>query len=64
MTLFAAGDDLTALATCHREIIDTLKSGDVEAACRAARHHQTIFEHLPGLQRATPVAATTELPAA
>jgi DNA-binding GntR family transcriptional regulator len=64
MTLFAAGDDLTELATCHRDIIDTIKSGDVEAACRAARHHQTIFEHLPGLERATAEPAAPELPAA
>ena len=64
MTLVAAGGDLTELATCHREIVETIKSGDVEAACRAARHHQTIFEHLPGVERIAAPDTTSELPAA
>jgi len=50
VTLLAAGDDLVRLADTHREIIDTIRSGDVEAACRAAREHQTVFEQLPGLE--------------
>jgi DNA-binding GntR family transcriptional regulator len=50
VTLMAAGDSLLELADSHREIIDTIKSGDVEAACRAARQHQDIFEHLPVLE--------------
>jgi DNA-binding GntR family transcriptional regulator len=64
MTLFAAGDDLSELATCHRDIVETIRSGDVEAACRAARHHQTMFEHLPGLERIASAEATPGLPAA
>jgi DNA-binding GntR family transcriptional regulator len=64
MTLMAAGDNLVELADGHRELIDTIRSGDVEAACRAARHHQDVFEHLPALEAdETPVAAP-EQPAA
>lgn len=66
VTLMAAGDSLVELADSHREIIDTIKSGDVEAACRTARHHQDVFEHLPMLEdspEVTPIA-NSEQPAA
>ena len=64
VTLLAAGENLLALADSHRELIDTIRSGDVEAACRAARIHQDVFEHLPALEHETPAAASPELPAA
>jgi DNA-binding GntR family transcriptional regulator len=64
VTLMAAGDSLLELADSHREIIDTIKSGDVEAACRAARHHQDVFEHLPMLEESGAPIASPELPAA
>ena len=63
VTLVAAGDNLVELADTHRAIIDTIKSGDVEAACRAAREHQDVFEHLPALEQET-VPSGTSLPAA
>lgn len=63
VTLLAAGDNLVELADSHREIIDTIKSGDVEAACRAARQHQDVFEHLPALEEDAP-SGTSALPAA
>jgi DNA-binding GntR family transcriptional regulator len=63
VTLLAAGENLVELADTHREIIDTIKSGDVEAACRTARQHQDVFEHLPALE-AEPVPSGTALPAA
>ena len=64
VTLMAAGDSLLELADSHREIIDTIKRGDVEAACRAARQHQDIFEHLPVLEQAEPPSVDPEQPAA
>lgn len=65
VTLMAAGDSLVELADSHREIIDSIKSGDVEAACRTARKHQDIFEHLPVLEQAeTASMADPEQPAA
>lgn len=64
VTLMAAGDNLLELADSHRAIIDTIKSGDVEAACRAARDHQDIFEHLPVLAEGETPIANPQLPAA
>lgn len=64
VTLMAAGDNLLELADGHRAIIDTIKSGDVEAACRAAREHQDVFEHLPVLEESDPGLAGSEQPAA
>jgi DNA-binding GntR family transcriptional regulator len=65
VTLMAAGDNLVELADSHRAIIDTIKSGDVEAACRAARDHQDVFEHLPVLEESeAPSVAAPEQPAA
>jgi len=64
VTLLAAGDNLVELADTHRAIIDTIKSGDVEAACRAAREHQDVFEHLPALEESAETSGTSELPAA
>ena len=65
VTLMAAGDSRVELADSHREIIDSIKSGDVEAACRTARKHQDIFEHLPVLEQAEVAsAADPEQPAA
>jgi DNA-binding GntR family transcriptional regulator len=62
VTLLAAGDNLVELADNHRAVIDSIKSGDVEAACRAAREHQGVFEHLPALEQ--DAGGTSELPAA
>jgi len=64
VTLMAAGDNLLELADSHRAIIETIKSGDVEAACRAARDHQDIFEHLPVLEEGEAPIANPQLPAA
>jgi DNA-binding GntR family transcriptional regulator len=64
VTLLAAGEHLVELADNHRELIDTIKRGDVEAACRAARDHQDVFEHLPGLEEPTIPSDTSALPAA
>jgi DNA-binding GntR family transcriptional regulator len=64
VTLMAAGDNLLELADSHREIIDTIKSGDIEAACRAARQHQDVFEHLPVLEGGETPIANPQLPAA
>jgi len=64
VTLLAAGDRLVELADGHREIIDTIKCGDVEAACRAARRHQDIFEHLPALDADAVPSEPSALPAA
>ena len=64
VTLMAAGDSLLELADSHREIIDTIRAGDVEAACRAARHHQDVFEHLPVLEEGEAPIANPQQPAA
>jgi DNA-binding GntR family transcriptional regulator len=64
VTLLAAGDNLVELADTHRALIDTIKSGDVEAACRAARQHQDVFEHLPALEADSEPSETSALPAA
>jgi len=64
VTLLAAGDNLVELADTHRVLIDTIKSGDVEAACRAAREHQDVFEHLPALEADSIPSGTSALPAA
>jgi DNA-binding GntR family transcriptional regulator len=64
VTLMAAGENLVELADTHREIIDTIRSGDVEAACRAARHHQNVFEHLPVLEEGEAPIPSPQLPAA
>jgi DNA-binding GntR family transcriptional regulator len=66
MTLHAAGGDFMAMAESHRPLVDSIRSGDVEAACRAARSHQNIFEHLPALEHEERPAAAAEpaLPAA
>jgi DNA-binding GntR family transcriptional regulator len=64
VTLMAAGDSLIELADSHREIIDTIRAGDVEAACRAARHHQDVFEHLPVLDEVEAPIADPQQPAA
>ncbi len=64
VTLMAAGDNLLELADSHRTIIETIKSGDVEAACRAARDHQDIFEHLPVLEEDETPIADPQQPAA
>jgi len=64
VTLMAAGENLLELADSHREIIDTIRGGDIEAACRAARDHQTVFERLPALEEGEAVTADPEQPAA
>jgi DNA-binding GntR family transcriptional regulator len=64
VTLMAAGDNLLELADSHSAIIETIKSGDVEAACRAARDHQDVFEHLPVLEEGEAPIANPQMPAA
>jgi DNA-binding GntR family transcriptional regulator len=64
VTLLAAGDNLLELADSHRVLIDRIRSGDVEAACRAARDHQTVLEHLPALDESVVAVSDPQLPAA
>jgi DNA-binding GntR family transcriptional regulator len=61
VTLLAAGDRLVELADTHREIIDAIRSGDVELACRVAREHQDAFEHLPALKADTEASGDSAL---
>jgi DNA-binding GntR family transcriptional regulator len=51
-TLLASTGNLLEIADTHRVIIDTIRTGDVEQACRAAREHQMGFERMPILEQA------------
>jgi DNA-binding GntR family transcriptional regulator len=45
MTLVGRGIDFAAVAESHQPIVDAMRKGDVEAACRLSREHQAYFEH-------------------
>lgn len=47
VTLVAVQPDLVDVAKGHRELYDTMVSGDLEGACRHARDHQWAFVDLP-----------------
>jgi len=46
MTLLAHGIDFVAVAESHQPIVDAIRAGDVEAACRLSREHQAYIEHV------------------
>jgi DNA-binding GntR family transcriptional regulator len=62
-TLLVARGNLLEIADSHRVIIDTIRSGDVDQACRAAREHQGDFERMPALDSAGGAAQMDEPPA-
>jgi DNA-binding GntR family transcriptional regulator len=43
-TLLQPNTDMTAVAESHAPILEAVKAGDVEAACRLSREHQEYFE--------------------
>ena len=45
ITLSEPGLDYMAAAQSHQPIVDAIKAGDVELACRLSRDHQAYFEH-------------------
>ena len=45
VTLSEPGIDFMAAAISHQPIVDAIKAGDVELACRLSREHQAYFEH-------------------
>src|SRR4051812_43819535 len=45
VTVSEPGIDLLAVAVSHQPLVDALKDGDVERACRLSREHQAYFEH-------------------
>jgi DNA-binding GntR family transcriptional regulator len=45
MTLLGHGIDFMAVAASHQPIVDAIKAGDVEAACRLSREHQAYVEY-------------------
>lgn len=47
VTLVAVQPDLVEIAQDHRALYETMRSGDLEAACRHARDHQWAFVDLP-----------------
>jgi DNA-binding GntR family transcriptional regulator len=46
ITLHGRGIDFMAAAESHQPIVDAIKAGDVEAACRLSREHQAYIEHV------------------
>lgn len=45
MTLLGHSIDFLAVADSHQPIVDAIRAGDVEAACRLSREHQAYIEH-------------------
>lgn len=45
MTLLGRSIDFLAVAESHQPIVDAIRAGDVEAACRLSREHQFYIEH-------------------
>jgi DNA-binding GntR family transcriptional regulator len=45
VTLSEPGIDFMKAAESHQPIVDAIKAGDVERACRLSREHQAYFEH-------------------
>jgi DNA-binding GntR family transcriptional regulator len=50
---------LADVAAEHRELLDVMLAGDVEAACRHAREHQLAYAELPAQVTATPALAAS-----
>jgi DNA-binding GntR family transcriptional regulator len=44
MTLLGRSIDFMAVAESHQPIVDAIKAGDVESACRLSREHQAYIE--------------------
>ncbi|UYM06575.1 GntR family transcriptional regulator [Solicola gregarius] len=47
IALMVIGPDLEQVADEHRELLDSLRAGDVDAACRHTRDHQWTYADLP-----------------
>ncbi|TDV54957.1 GntR family transcriptional regulator [Actinophytocola oryzae] len=47
VTLLAAEPDLPGVADEHQELLDVLRTGDLEAACQLTRDHQWHYADLP-----------------
>ncbi|BBX38347.1 GntR family transcriptional regulator [Mycolicibacterium mageritense] len=47
VTIMARTPDLRAIADDHQALLDSLSSGDVDAACALARQHQWNYSELP-----------------
>lgn len=47
IALMVIGPNLEHVADEHRELLDSLRAGDVESACRHARDHQWAYADLP-----------------
>jgi DNA-binding GntR family transcriptional regulator len=45
ITLSEPGIDYMAVAESHQPVVDAIRAGDVELACRLSREHQAYFEH-------------------
>ncbi|MBL8908848.1 MAG: GntR family transcriptional regulator [Rhizobiales bacterium] len=45
ITLLGRSIDFMAVAESHQPIVDAIRAGDVEAACRLSREHQAYIEH-------------------
>ncbi|MFO0993758.1 MAG: GntR family transcriptional regulator [Hyphomicrobiales bacterium] len=45
MTLLGRSIDFMAVAESHQPIVDAIRAGDVEKACRLSREHQAYIEH-------------------
>jgi DNA-binding GntR family transcriptional regulator len=45
ITLLGRSIDFAAVAESHQPIVDAIRIGDVESACRLSREHQAYFEH-------------------
>jgi DNA-binding GntR family transcriptional regulator len=45
ITLSEPGIDYGAVAVSHQPIVNAIREGDVERACRLSREHQAYFEH-------------------
>lgn len=45
VTLSEPGIDFMKAAESHQPIVDAIRAGDVERACRLSREHQAYFEH-------------------
>ena len=46
ITLLGRGLDFVAVAESHQPLVDAIKAGYVELACRLSREHQAYFEHV------------------
>ncbi|WP_193318558.1 GntR family transcriptional regulator [Nonomuraea phyllanthi] len=54
IALMVTGPELVRVAGEHRELLDVMRAGDVEAACRHARDHQWAYADTPHDPYGTP----------